>query len=206
VDELSVAYRIRDVKERARALRGRLSRRDRGSGSAGGALHCKVAPDRRSQAASEGLHSTLFQPRGRSGRSAGGVAEETPGTAGTVCLPGLTRLAGPDRRGRRSLATRSGRSGTRPPAARDGGECKGEEGPCQGLSSYLSGWHHKGVHVVMCRQAGDTAGSAETEIEITPQMVEAGTRYLLDTEDFGSAPAYLAEEVFRVMLAARGSR
>ena len=52
----------------------------RGEGAPAWRLHCKVAPHRRSHTASEGLHSTLFQPPGRSGRSAGGVGEETPGT------------------------------------------------------------------------------------------------------------------------------
>ena len=70
-------------------------------------------------AASEGLHSTLFQPRGRSGRSAGGVAEETPGTIGSVSRRRLS-LAGPDRRGRRPLPTRPRRSRQRPLGGRDG--------------------------------------------------------------------------------------
>src|SRR5690606_21488990 len=59
----------------------------RGEGAPDKALLVKGAPHRRSHTASEGLHSTLFQPQGCSGRSAGGVAEETPGTIRTVVPP-----------------------------------------------------------------------------------------------------------------------
>ena len=93
----------------------------RGEGAPAWRLHCKVAPHRRSHTASEGLQSTLFQPPGRSGRSAGGVGEETPGTGGSVSRRASRSLAGPDRRGRRSLPTRPRRSRQRPLGGRDGG-------------------------------------------------------------------------------------
>ena len=102
----------------------------RGEGAPDKALLVKGAPHRRSHTASEGLHPTLFQPLGRSGRSAGGVGEETPGTIGTVSRRRLS-LAGPDRRGRRSLPTRSRRSRQRPLGGRDGGMTSRLNSYCQ---------------------------------------------------------------------------
>ena len=60
----------------------------------------------------------FFSPCGRSGRSAGGVGQETPGTAGAAPA-GLESQAGPDRRGRRSLSARPRRSRQRPLAGRN---------------------------------------------------------------------------------------
>ena len=65
----------------------------------------------------------FFSPLGRSGRSAGGVGQETPGTGGSVSRR-RSSLAGPDRRGRRSLPTRPRRSRQRPLAGRDGGSMR----------------------------------------------------------------------------------
>jgi hypothetical protein len=84
-------------------------------------LHCKVAPHRRSHTASEGLHSTLFQPPlGAPVVVPEGWRRRPPGRSGPFPAQ-ATCLAGPDRRGRRSPPTRPRRSRQRPLAGRDDG-------------------------------------------------------------------------------------